>query len=139
MDNWFFFTFFLFYGHATMSLHYLDFDHSEGGDGNATWDAMASVPVAQWSALLAEVAQVLTWAHQEFGAQRGPLENGADWDYDLQGIAETVTPQHLRYNEDTGVLRVQPETENTQRYTLSLALSGTPAFSAALQERFGLE
>ena len=37
-------------------LHYLDFDYSEASDGNATWDAMASVTAAQWSALLAETA-----------------------------------------------------------------------------------
>ena len=120
-------------------LHYLDFDYSEASDGNATWDAMASVTAAQWSALLAETAQVLDWAHSEFGGQRGALEDGAEWDYDLQGIAEVVTPQHLRYSEETGVLGVQAGDESAQRYTLSLSLSGTPVFSAALRERFGLD
>ena len=120
-------------------LHYLDFDYSEGGDGNATWDAMASVQAAQWSALLVEVAQVLAWAHSTFGAQHGPLDDGAEWDYALQGIAEVVTPQQLRYDEDTGRVGVQAEADSTQRYTLTLSLSGTPAFSAALREAFGLE
>ena len=120
-------------------LHYLDFDYSEASDGNATWDAMASATAAQWSALLAETAQVLDWAHREFGGQRGALEDGAEWDYDLQGIAEVVTPQQLRYSEETGVLGVQAGAESVQRYTLSLSLSGTPVFSAALREQFGLD
>ena len=120
-------------------LHYLDFDYSEASDGNATWDAMASVTAAQWSALLAETAQVLDWAHREFGDQRGALEDGAEWDYDLQAIAEVVTPQQLRYSEETGVLGVQAGAEGAQRYTLSLSLSGTPVFSAALREQFGMD
>lgn len=122
-----------------MPLNYLDFDYSEGGDGNATWDAMASVPAAQWSALLAEVTKVLTWAHREFGSQRGRLEDSAEWDYALQGIAEVVTPQHLRYSEDTGMVGVRSEEDSVQRYTLSLSLTATPLFSAALREEFGLE
>ena len=122
-----------------MQLNYLDFDCSEGGDGNTTWDAMASVPAAQWSALLAEAARVLTWAHMEFGGQRGPLEEGGTWDCDLQGVAEVVTPQHLRYSEETGMLGVRAEESSTQRYTLTLTLTGTPAFSAALRGQFGLD
>lgn len=122
-----------------MSLNYLEFDYSEGSDGSVTWDAMASVPAARWSALLAEVAAVLTWAHQAFGAQRGPLEDGGEWDYVVQGIAETATPQLLRYSEETGVLGVQADAVSIQRYTLSLSLSGTAAFSAALREQFGLD
>ena len=89
--------------------------------------------------LLAETAQVLDWAHREFGDQRGALEDGAEWDYDLQAIAEVVTPQQLRYSEETGVLGVQAGAEGAQRYTLSLSLSGTPVFSAALREQFGLD
>lgn len=122
-----------------MLLNYLDFDYSEGSDGNATWDAMASVPEAQWNALLAEAAQVLAWAHREFGSQHGPLEDGAEWDFALQGVAETATPQQLHYDEDTGVLGCRAEAGSTQRCTLSLSISGTPAFSAALRGEFGLE
>ncbi len=122
-----------------MALNYLDFDYSEGSDGSVTWDAMASVPAARRSALLDEVAAVLTWAHRAFGAQRGALEDGAEWDYVVQAVAETATPQLLRYNEETGVLDAQDEAASTPRYTLSLSLSGTPAFSAALREQFGLE
>ena len=50
-----------------------------------------------------------------------------------------VTPQQLRYSEETGVLGVQAGAESVQRYTLSLSLSGTPVFSAALREQFGLD
>ena len=122
-----------------MPLNYLDFDCSEGSDGNTAWDAMASVPEAQWSDLLAETARVLTWAHIEFGSQRGPLEDGWEWDYDLRGVAEVVTPQQLRYSEETGVLGVQADADSAQRYTLTLSLTGTPAFSEALRGQFGLE
>ena len=37
-----------------MSLRYLDFDHSEDGEGTGTWDALASVTPAHWEALRTE-------------------------------------------------------------------------------------
>ena len=128
-------------------LRYLDFDYSEDSDGNGAWDAMASVPAAQWSALRAEAAQVLAWAHREFGDQRGALEDGAEWDWELQAVAEVVTPQPLHFDPDTGTLQARDRSSgsgssdcsSTQRYTLSLSLSSTPAFSAALRAQFGLE
>ena len=133
-------------------LRYLDFDYSEDSDGNGAWDAMASVPAAQWSALRAEAAQVLAWAHREFGDQRGALEDGAEWDWELQAVAEVVTPQPLHFDSDTGTLQARDcsggsgsgsssssDCSSTQRYTLSLSLSSTPAFSAALRAQFGLE
>lgn len=122
-------------------LRYLDFDYSEDSDGNGAWDAMASVPAAQWGALLAEVAQLLAWAHREFGDQRGALEDGADWDCALQAVAEMVTPQTLHFDPDTGTLQAHAPAEagGTLRHTLSLSLSSSPAFSAALREQFGLD
>lgn len=122
-----------------MHLQYLDFDFSEDSEGTGTWDAMASVTPLQWPALLDEVAQVLRWAHDRFAGQRGPVEDGGDWDFDLQCVQEVVTPQHLHYDEDAQALRVQTDTASSQRHTLSLSLSGSAHFSAALQEHFGLD
>lgn len=96
-----------------MTLHYLYFDYSEDDAGCGTWDAMASVRPAQMDALRAEVAQVLDWAHSEFADQHGPLDDGGEWDYDLQGAHEA------------------------DRYTLTLTISGTPAFGAAWRTQFG--
>ena len=96
-----------------MTLHYLDFDYSEDDAGCGTWDAMASVRPAQLDALLSEVAQVLAWAHSEFSDQQGPLDDGGEWDYDQQGVQEAG------------------------RYTLTLTISGTPAFGAAWRAQFG--
>ncbi len=122
-----------------MHLQYLDFDFSEDDEGTATWDAMASATPPQWPALLDEVAQVLGWAHDRFAGQRGPVEEGGDWDFDLQCVQEVVTPQHLHYDPDEQVLRVQNGNASNQRHTLSLSLSGSAQFSAALRERFGLD
>jgi len=32
---------------------------------------------------MAEVEQVLAWAHAEFGGREGPVEDGNAWDHDL--------------------------------------------------------
>ena len=122
-----------------MHLQYLDFDFSEDGEGTCTWDAMASVTPQQWPALQQEVAQVLRWAHGTFAGQRGPVEEGGDWDFDLQCVQEVVTPQHLQYDVDEQALSVQTDSTSSQRHTLSLSLSGSAHFSAALREHFGLD
>lgn len=122
-----------------MALHYLDFDYSEDDEGTGTWDAMASVTPPQWGALLNEVAQVLDWAHHGFAGRQGPIEDGADWDYDLQGVHEATTTQHPRYDDALRKIVLQPAPTSTGRYTLTLSLSGTAAFGAALREQFGLD
>lgn len=121
-----------------MPLHYLDFDYSEDDEGTGTWDAMASATPQHWDAVLTEVAQVLRWAHGAFAGRRGAIENGADWDYDLQGVREVVTVQHLQYDDASQALTAEPAPTSTCRYTLSLSISGRAAFSAALREEFGL-
>lgn len=96
-----------------LTLHYLDFDYSEDAAGCGTWDAMASVWPAQRDALQAEVAMVLDWAKSEFPDGQGPLDDGGEWDHDVQGVHEAG------------------------RYTLTLTISGTPAFGAAWRTQFG--
>ena len=66
------------------SLDYLIFDYSEDEEGNGTWDAMASVSAARLSALTAEIESVLAWANRAFPGQRAAIEDGGDWDFDLQ-------------------------------------------------------
>ncbi len=121
-----------------MTLDYLDFDYTEDEDGHGSFDAMAGVAPAQWPALLAEVQQVLAWAHREFPGARGALEDGGQWDCELQGVCEVPTPLDLRFDEGTGQVKESQGTPGQPRLTLSLTLSGTPAFCAALREAFAI-
>lgn len=104
----------------TVPLNYLDFDYSEDAEGAGTFDAMASLPLPQREALRAEVAQVLDWATRDFPGPRGPLEEGGEWDCDLQERTEPAAGAAAPW------------------FTVHLAVGGTPAFCAALRERFGL-
>ena len=102
------------------ALSYLDFDTSEDELGWSNFDAMASVLLPQRPALQAELAQVLSWARAAFPHQQAPLEDGGEWDYDLQQ---------------------QPDTSprGPPRHSLTFSISGTPQFCAAFKERFKLD
>ena len=65
-----------------MPLQYLIFDASDDGEGNGSWDAMASVRAQQLPAVYAEVQRVLTWAEAHTPGPRGPLDEGGVWDMD---------------------------------------------------------
>lgn len=119
-----------------MTLDFLDFDFSEDGDGNGTFDAMAAVSPVQWPALQAQVERVLAWAHREFPGMRGALEDGGQWDFELQGQREAPTPLELYFDGGTGRLQITEGAPGQPRITLSLTLSGTPAFCDALREAF---
>ncbi|WP_431274564.1 hypothetical protein ACQ858_21560 [Variovorax ureilyticus] len=99
-----------------MTLDFLDFDYSEDTEGIGVFDAMATVRPEQLAAVHAEVEQVLAWAQDAFAGRRGPVEDGSEWDYDLQETQEADTP----------------------RRTVTLSMSGTPAFCAAFREAFDL-
>ena len=105
-----------------MTLHYLDFDYSEDEDGNGCFDALADTPAERHPAVLAEVKLVLDWAQAAFAGQHGALDEGGSWDHDLQ-----VLPNPASAAVGPG------------RCSVSLSLSGTPAFCAALRERFRLD
>jgi hypothetical protein len=122
-----------------MSLRYLHFDYAEGTDGTGTLEAVASVWPEQVQAVHAEIVQVLDWAHAEFPNQRGPLDEGFDWDYDLHGMQEMTAPEALHYDEVAGMLTVQAGPTGKPRHTITLSLSGSPAFCAAFMQQFGLE
>lgn len=99
-----------------MTLRWLDFDYSEDTEGVGTFDAMASTAPAHTPAVEAEIAEVIAWAEAAFPNGRGVLEDGADWDFDLQELHE----------------------EDGARRTLVLSIGGSAAFCEALRERFGL-
>ncbi len=123
----------------TIPLQYLDFDYSEDGDGIGTFDAMASTAPDRVPAVHAEIARVLGWAHEAFAGARGPLDEGGEWDYDLQGQREWSAPEALDYDEATQRLSVKAGAAGVPRHTVSLSISGTPAFCAALRARFGFD
>jgi hypothetical protein len=125
-----------------MQLQFLDFDRSEDADGMVCWDALAQPDPAHNQALLLEVAQVLGWAHRFDTQGPGPLENGANWDFDLQltWIPPGQPPQVAlpRFVPSTGQLWVVPEAQSRQRMALSLTVSGTAGFVDAFAEQFDL-
>lgn len=96
-----------------MTLDYLLFDYSEGEDDTGLFDAMADVPLARAAAVQAEVDAVLAWAQQHFGHARAPIEDGGEWEAELQV-------------QDAG-----------ERRCFSLSVVGTPAFCAAFRAQFG--
>lgn len=121
-----------------MSLNYLDFDYSEDTEGVGTYEAMASVSANQVSAVQAEVAQVLGWAFHDFPDARGPLDEGFEWDYDLQAQIESSTPETWQFDAALGLVLTTRQQPGEPRHTVTLSLSGTEAFCQALRERFDL-
>lgn len=122
-----------------MALDYLDFEYSEDEDGNGTWDAMASVSDSRWPALLDEVRQVLQWASHSFGGRRAPLDEGGDWDYDLSAQDDdNGRALRIRWNSKSNT--IEAETPQAGSYTtLTLTLTGNPAFGDALRQAWELE
>lgn len=95
-------------------LQCLGFDLSDSGDGVTTLEALASTAIEAHAAVLAEVDQVLTWAWREFPNSHGPVDEGHDWDHDLQiGI------------------------EDDRWFSVALTLTASPAFVAAFLANFG--
>ena len=119
-----------------MRLRYLEFDYSEDADGAGTFDALATTATGHNPAVLAEVAVVLAWAHDAFDAQRAPLDEGGEWDYDLQGWREFSAVDILHFDDSTSELSIQPQAAGAARHTVSLSVTGTPSFCAAFRERF---
>lgn len=121
-----------------MSLQYLDFDYIEDDHGHGCFDAMASVPAHRVAAVREEIARVLDWAFENFPDQRAPLEEGGEWDYQLQSQQEWSVPEALQYDEVTGKFSVQPGQPGEPRHTLTLSVSGSAPFCEAFRQRFGL-
>lgn len=121
-----------------MQLKYLDFDYSEDTEGVCTFDAMASTSPQHVAAVHAEIAKVLAWACKAFGDQRGALEDGFEWDYDLQSQRDYTVSEALEFDCNTGRLGIRSETTGVIRHTTTLSISGSQAFAGALRDRFDL-
>ena len=117
-----------------MQLQYLDFDFSDEDTGRGSFDAMASVLPHRLPALLAEIAAVLGWAVGAFGPG-GALGDESEWDYEVQGVIEPDTPLIVVYDYEKGGVSVTPANPGA-RTTLTLTVSGSPAFCAAFREKF---
>ena len=120
-----------------MTLDWLAFDYTEDEDGNGSFDALASASPAQLPALQAEIVRVLQWAQRSFPGAQAPLDEGGEWDVELQGVQEVPTALDVRYAD--GGLQLQPLEAGAPRYTLGITLGGTPAFCAAFRQAFGLD
>lgn len=127
------------------SLDYLDFEYSEDEHGIGTFDAMASVLPAHVQALHAELTQVLSWAFLAFPEGQGPLNEGFEWDYDLQladMTGEGSGPgDAIGFDETTSRLwvRTSRDVAPNARHTVTLTLSGTPVFCDALRKKYLLD
>ena len=120
-----------------MQLHYLDFEFSDEESGRGSFDAMASVLPERLPALLAEIAAVLRWAHDAFGAA-GTLDDDGAWDHALDATAEPDRPLPVAYDAARGEVSLAAPADS-QRVTLTLTLVGPADFCAAFREAFGLE
>lgn len=103
-----------------MHLRFLEFDLSEDTDGLRTWDALASPTAVHTAALLAEAEDLVQHLTQTLGPA-GPLDEGHQWDMDLQIHDEEGRPVPLQGG-------TQPE----GRITLALSLSGGAALAGHL-------
>jgi len=119
-----------------MRLNYLDFDYSEDADGVGTFDALAATTPAQHATVLTEVAAVLKWVQDTFKGQRAPLEEGGEWDYDLQSWREFSVADILYFDDNSGELSVQPQPAGAARHMVSVSFTGTSGFCEAFRERF---
>lgn len=97
-----------------MSARYLAFTASDDGEDRGSWEAMASVRMAEREPARAEALQLLAEAERRAPGPRGPEEEGGLWDAELQ-----------EQQEDGGWI------------TITLTLTGPWAWGEALRERFG--
>jgi len=119
-----------------MPFKYLEFDVSEDALGHATFEAMASVGEGQWPALQAELRSVLDWAQTRFPGGPAPLDDGADWDCLLDAKLESEQPLSVEWRPASATLHVEPAPDVRARYTVTLTLTGTPAFVQAWHDRW---
>jgi hypothetical protein len=65
-------------------LKYLTFDLSDNDEGITTIEALAATSAERHRAVMAEVQQVLDWAWRRFPHSHAPMDDGGQWDHDLQ-------------------------------------------------------
>lgn len=118
-----------------MSWQFLEFDCSEDSQGVVCWDALAQPAARHTPALLQEVTRLLRWTHRLGLQGPGPLEDGADWDFDLQIHVDNAPLKALWQNADDA-LSLTPQPSPGTQITLSLSISGNPAFAQAFREHW---
>lgn len=69
-------------------MDFLSFDLVDVDEGVSSLEAMASTAAGQHLAVMAEVQQVLDWAWHRYPGSHGPIDDGMDWDHDLQVTIE---------------------------------------------------
>lgn len=123
----------------SITLHYLDFDCSEDTEGVATFEAMASVGPFQLAMVHAEIEQVLAWACAHFPHGRGPLDEGFEWDHDVQSQREFTASDVLDFDPASGRLRVSAGEPGLARHTVTLSLTGSARFAEAFRQAIGMD
>lgn len=58
---------------------------------------------------------MLDRAHREFAGVRAPLDEGGDWDFELQGLQEVPAPLDVRWDEGAGRLELRPAPRASRR------------------------
>ena len=96
-------------------MDFLTFDVAEVDDGVSSLEAMASTAAGEHASVMAEVQQVLDWAWHRFPDSHGPIDDGMEWDHDLQ-----VTVEEGGW------------------HTVTLTLTGTGRFVEAFLATFGV-
>lgn len=71
-------------------MNFLIFDASDDGQGQGTWEAMASVRAERLPQLMAEVHAALALAKRLAPGPRGPMEDGGVWDTELHRQAQNA-------------------------------------------------
>jgi hypothetical protein len=117
-------------------LMFLDFEFSEDEQGWGTFDAMASTGPQQVATVRAEIAQVLAWAHASFPDMRAPLDEGGEWDFNLQGQQESSAHESIDFDEHSGRITSHLSPAGPTRHTVTLSLSGSPQFCDAFRAEF---
>lgn len=119
---------------VSKTLDYLIFDYSEDEDGNGTWDAMSSAQGEAIARMRTEIEDVLRWASRDFHGRQGAVDDGGDWDFDLQAQSDDGAALPAQFHPAEGRLSLHRPASG--RVTVSLSLTGNSAFAEAFSTQF---
>jgi len=121
-------------------MKYLDFDYSEDVHDVGVFEAMVAMSSPlQLAAARAEVVRVLAWAHEAYPDQRAPLDEGGEWDYQLDGLQELTAVETLDFDVARQQLVMQLGPFGPPRHSLTLSLMGTVQFCVAFRAQFEVD
>lgn len=120
----------------TQLLSYLLFDATDEESGACAFDSMASALPDSVPALLAEVQSVLTWSTHLFGPPSSASDQGDadDWMFDLQATDSAGAPLAITWDAQRAQVLLPAVVK--ERITLTLTVSGHPAFADAFRQEF---